>query len=179
MTFNTNRNNIKPILRGITFVVMVMFCLFWALRAFQSIRAKQIASSNSVINSIYGFDFFRISTFSASISNFILFAIIIVVFSTYSFFCFLVTLLCSPMLFFTFLALSVLLTTSPAKDLVSIFLSTVFIELRQRFYLVALRTSFGYDLLRHNCFSIKQLCSGPVLGYIPTSGSFYYTGASL
>lgn len=53
MTFNTNKNNIKPVLRGVA-GVMVFFCLF-AAGALQRIRAGQFACLDSVCYDALGF----------------------------------------------------------------------------------------------------------------------------
>lgn len=49
-----------------------------------------------------------------------------------------------------------------------------FMKLGKRFRLLATRTFSCYNWLRHDCFSIKQLCLEPASGHIPVSGLFYY-----
>ena len=57
MTLNTQRNNIKKMLRSIT-GMMIVLCLFTA-RALQSIRARNSASDDSIIYNTSCFNSFR------------------------------------------------------------------------------------------------------------------------
>jgi hypothetical protein len=65
-------------------------------------------------------------------------------------------------------------TTRLTNRVVSIFSGSISVKVVNRFNLFAIATLFGYDLFRHGCFSIKQLCLEPVAGHTPAFGSFYY-----
>ena len=49
----TNRNNVKPMFWRIALVVMIVFCLFGAFRAFQSIGTRYFARDSSISNFVY------------------------------------------------------------------------------------------------------------------------------
>lgn len=146
MTRNTYRNNIKPILRGIAFMMMVLFCLFGTVMARQSIRSGQFAISNSVAYSI--------SSFSPTGMCFIYFSS-----ASFTFFC-----------FSKFLAK--MISTRFAVMLITIPTCISFEKLRNRFGFLAMKTSFRYDCLKHNRFSNKRLCLEPVAAQTAV-GSFY------
>ena len=57
----------------------------------------------------------------------------------------------------------------------AIFVSSVFMVIRQWFDFLAIRATSCYDCLRHDFLLIRKLCSEPVLGHVPGAGLLYYT----
>lgn len=55
----------------------------------------------------------------------------------------------------------------------------VSVELRCRFFLLALRAAFGRMQLRHGRFLVNRLCSGSGAGHEPASGPHYILPVSL
>ncbi len=181
MAFFTNGNNIKPILRGISFVMMILLCLLTA-SAFQSISSNQFARCNSVSNSITCFRAFWktiIMFFGIFRANFFaLFAFAIIFNNNLTLFCAIV--FCggySLTLFACFCLISLLVIFRLAYfacTLMPVFYCLVFMKFRERFNLFAFKTSFCYDLLRHNQFLTNWLCLEPLRSQSPC-GLFYYT----
>lgn len=91
MTLNTNRNNIQPVLRFITVVVMVLLCLCGAVMTSQSVGAGQFATFNSIIYSICCLSVFRMDNFVSLSGNLSFFALTIFmsafVLHRFTFFC--------------------------------------------------------------------------------------------
>ena len=149
MTVTTSRYNVKPVLRGVALVVMVILCLLGAVMALQSVGSGQLAGSDSFIYSIlrplaFGMTkailFLGISSFFALFvtptGNFTLLALFVASLGTLAFVSFTILL---HILFFTGLAL----------EMKAIFAVAVFVKLRERLNLFAMTTSFGYALLSH------------------------------
>lgn len=187
MTFNTNRNNIKPMFFGVAFVVVVLFCLFRAIMAFQGIGARQLAIPYSIIDSVsslIAIGIFCLATLCSKFAyKFTSFALIITSVFSLSVFAMVVFPDGSFVNNLPFLALAIrfliLFFAYFALVAMFIFFAFIFVKFRNGFNFFAIATSFCYDLLRHSFFLTKKLCSGPVLGYIPISGSFHYKGTSL
>ena len=60
MTLFTNRNYIKPVLRGVAFVVVIIFCLIRTIIAKQSIGSRQFSFLNCYVYRTTGFKFLEI-----------------------------------------------------------------------------------------------------------------------
>lgn len=181
MTIFTNRDYVKPMLRCIT-GMMVFFCLLWAIMALQSIGARHFASSNGVVHGISSFQLFWMMGIKAFFADF---SIIFTLFS------FPVTNLASPVSNFAFLCLPILPTvhftvfclsvffpivqkTDFTMRFVSILFSAIFVKFGQWLGFLAFRTSFCYDLLRHDFLLTRKLCLEPNTRPVLVSGSFYY-----
>lgn len=179
MTRNTNRNNVKPMLFCIAFVVMVLLRLVVATVAFFGIGSWESFVPNLIINCIFCLATFwetslvPVSTVFCANSSFSCFGVKLPAILTFvSFF---VSLKISKPSF-TFVVGFLACFT---HRLESIRTGTVFVKFKNRLNLLACGTSFGYDLLRHSFFLIKKLCLEPVSGYSPASGLFHYRGATL
>ncbi len=61
MAFFTSRYNVKPVVRGIAFVVMVILCLCGAVMALQGIGLGEYTKLNSMGYSRFSFNFFGMS----------------------------------------------------------------------------------------------------------------------
>lgn len=58
MTSSTSRHNIKPILFGISFMMMIFFCLMIPIMALQGVGPWQYSRPNSIVCSISCFNMF-------------------------------------------------------------------------------------------------------------------------
>ncbi len=191
MTRNTSRNNIKPMLWFVTFMVMILLCLMITVIAFQSLRMEQFASTNRVIDSIMGFCHFGMSSFNSDISSSALFALIVTLCACFSFFSFtvladifamnlfavfsfIVFLVIQSFIFFVFLGLLPLPFAIFTATIKAVFPASVLIKFRCRFDLFAHPAIFCYDSLRHGFLHIRKSCLEPVARYILAVGSFHY-----
>ncbi len=156
MTFNTNRNYIKPMFRGIAQVVMILLCLLGTIRALQGISTRQFTDSNSVIYSSFSFLAFGTSnteTFNCfAMSSFSFLALMIAFIGCFAFLSFLIFYLMRYLARLTIM-------------LKSIFLTSVFVKFRNLFILLTFRTSFRYDFSSHNQLLISWLRLEPVAAY--------------
>ncbi len=168
MTIKTNRNKVKPMFRGVAFVVMIMFCGF-TTNTLQSIRADQFTGSNSVIDSIDSFNPFGVllTIFLCVLAvcdfAFIGLAILLRTFA-----------LCGS----AFFGLSIGLLARFALAMKSLSFGFIFVKFQKRLNFFARRTLFVYDLLRHNFLLGRKLCLEPLqIRYL--CGLFYYSGVKL
>lgn len=157
MTFYTQRDNTKAMLRGITGVV-IMLCLL-STRAFESIRTNHFAITDSIIHSVQCFNFFRMINVISFLILLTLFALSITFFSKFPLFGFFIStssFFASGFAFFTLF--------------VSFFGSFTFVCL----LIFALRGSFCYDCLSHNRLLNRRLRLEPFVRPMRMSGSFYF-----
>ncbi len=168
VTRNTDRNNIKPLLLGIAFVVMVLLCLF-ATRTQKGIWSGYFIEANSVTDSVSCLSFAFMQA-PVSLSAHLTFLCLVIAF-TGSF-----TLLTASVQFFGGLRVVALLVGFNASftfTLVSILVARVIVKLRDWLKLFASVASFCYDWFRHGFFLIKKSCLEPS-GSQPPYGSCYY-----
>lgn len=178
MTGNTYRNNIQPMFWFIT-GMMILLCLFFTIMTLQSIRSRQFACYDSVIDSISSFYRFgmTITIFVGRFltSNLTFFALSGSLLSSFTF-------SCLPVSFMDSLTLFALLILSSFYEGALFAIRTKtnwtiksFVKLRQWFDLLAGATSFCYDLLRHFRFSLnnERICLEPNILPIRMLGSFY------
>lgn len=153
-------------LRGVASVMMILFCLFWAIRALQSRYWSQFAISNSITQGNLCFRSFRM-------------ILLISLSSGFAFFCFDIFPASFTSIYFNFFILTVAFISSFAFSdspilftgvatadftliMMAVFCITALIKFRNWFGLLASATSFRYDYLRHNRFSNKRLCLEPL-----------------
>lgn len=159
MTFCANRLNIKPMLRLIV-GMMVILCLFGAVFALQSVGAGQFASFNSKHYSVICF--YPLWIFPS----------IILHCSLMAFFCFFGFGVLFHILFHV--RLEVFFIASLTSPLIATFCSMFFVKARKGFVFFAFTTAFCYDLLRHDLFLLKRgYCFEPLQGR-SLCGSFYF-----
>ena len=199
MTFFADRNNIKPMFRGIALVVVIYLCLCGAIMTLQGINWRQFASLNGVFYSILCLTSFGMANLKAkcffSINNFTLFTLTISLLRCFTFLALsiaflissafltlLMTFVCSSAFFsliiaspcgFAFFALVILFATNFTIRPIAVFCSTVFIKFRQRFDFFAFGTSFRYDFGSHNRLLYRRLRLEPVAVYTTAVGSLY------
>ena len=194
MTLLTNRNNIKPMLRFITEMMMIFMCRLFAKDAQQRIGRRQLALSDGIFNETTGFYSIRMTQSICFDSFFTFFALCVAFLCSLSFFGLHMSSYFLPVKFSTFFGLQIgflvgflisfifwsfviffnsLICAYFAICSKSIWSSTVLIELRSDLF--ANSASFGYDCLRHNRLLDRRLCLEPNAGPIPVSGSLYYT----
>ena len=166
MTHSTYRNYIKPMLFGITFVMVIFYCFMFAVMTVQGIWVRQFASCDGIINSPSSFNPYGI----AGSKSFLLDP------SVYSaFFALLIFQYC----FYAILGFTILFLFKNKAEftirLKPIFASGMFAIFRGRFELFAFRALLCYDKFRHDCLLlINGLCLGPFAAHT-SSGSFYIT----
>lgn len=177
MTINTNRNNIKPMFRFITFVVMIMLSGLRTENAEQKSWRNQFACINCMIYSFSRFVFFRMFFACKLLIEFAFFTLII--FICPSFFCkFTFFRLRIPFMrqFSRFcFAIFSLFNRLTGFAIILITCCSVFVKFRNRFEVLAFRTTFCLNCLRHDLFLLKKgYCLEPVTGYAPVVGSLYF-----
>ena len=170
MTRNTNSNYIKPMLRDISQIVMVLLCLF-AARTLQSANSRHFTCFDGVINSAFCFDFSQIIFMPFTLS-FVMRLITSFCFNIFWLIFFLISLAIS-LTVFSLTKLSLISFSAIfAATLKSIFRSLICIKFRDWFDLLASTAFFRYDFVRHNQFLNSWLCLEPVTRYALVVGSF-------
>lgn len=185
MTRNTNRDNIKPILRVVSQVMVIVLRSLYqgflkAREAEQSIGARQLAGTHSSGDSICSKSLFGIPkpVFFMSLLAFFTFGIFLYIFTSRLLsFVALLVFLKSPALsiffltnteyFFAFCSLLIFpyvyIATDFALRLKIILFGSVFVKPRKRFNLLALRAWLCYDCFRHGFSPLqKSYCFKPV-----------------
>lgn len=187
VAFLADRNYIEPMLFGVAFMVVVFFCLRWAIVALKGFSSSQFAGSNSVhygssgLNAIWelqlhplvgrfvaGFSFFSLSIFLATsqMRNLSLFRLPVFLVGSF-------------MSKFTVRCLSILIHSRKVAlftpTIMSVLAKSGPVELRKVFNLLAFRTLLCYDQLRHVFFLIKKSCLEPISSYTLGLGLFHYT----
>lgn len=168
MTTSAQSNNLKPMLARVTQMMMTFLCLF-AARTLKGFYRREVAPTNSYHYSTFSLTFIRFLV--RSHFGFTLVGLTVGFCCIYPFFALIVELIS----LYTFLALFVFFLAFDALSLKSVFSGAVFIKLRNGFSFFAHTTFFCYDWLRHVFSLIKKSCLGPVTGYGPVAGSFYFT----
>lgn len=184
MVFNitkaTSRHYIKPMLRFVSVPVMVLRSLFVAIMAQQSVGVGQFAYLDSIFNNFtcfYSFrmlfsvftngaisgDFAFFTIFKTFSCNFTVFTFVVKIANNFAFYCLAV-------FFYVFRMANLTFTST------SIFISFVFTKFRKWFELLAFKTLFCLNCLRHSLFPFqKGLCLEPVAAQTAV-GLLYYTG---
>jgi len=181
MTFYTNRYNIKPMLRRIALVMVILLCLRGTIMALQGIGMGQFTSSNSIIYNVHGFSMIWIMSMKTlvrfTLRKFTFFAMGIMFSGNFAFFTLPIFSLCNLIAFellVFFLILFLLLTATKFADItMSIMHFWMFMKFGYAFCFFANSAGFKYDLLSHNRLINRRLRLEPVSGYIPVSGSSY------
>ena len=172
MTILTSRNNVKPMFWFISFVMMILFCLQTA-RTFESFGFREFAVSYGLINGAPGFLLFGvflvITPLVCLLNIFPSFALAVTSLVCLTFFALVVLL----QVCFVVFRLGIRFYASLTGNSKAIFCTAVFVKVRQWFSLLAVRTSFCYDLVSHIC-SPKQVWSEPFTRPILVCGSSYY-----
>jgi len=179
MTFFTNRNYIKPMLRGITFVMMILRRLMTA-GALQRACLRQFASYNGNHHSAASFYSFRVILLIAFPANFALFALLIMLTGTltslFTFVGFVIIFSRCFAMFCLKILFRVLRFAQFAPISVSIFVAFVLAKFRQWLDLFAFRAAFCFNYLSHNQLLYSWLRLEPALaGHVPAVGSLYYS----
>jgi len=190
-------------LRLITQIMMILFCLCGTVMAFQSIRSRQFAALNSMINSISCDSIERmcapIFPSKSGCCFFSFFTLLIMFSRKLSSFSPIVVLritLCVLFALFTFLIFSISLhsyliacwclsvlhhlrcTTNLTRGGVTIAFLFVFVKVRQRFDLLAFCAGLVYDLLSHIRFLSKRHWLGPAASTKLALGPFILSDLS-
>ncbi len=146
MTLYTDRNNVKPMFRKITPVV-VFLCLLGAVLAYQGINWRQFASSDSIGYSALCLSAYWMPSFVtaniAKTSNFTLFTVLVTFLTGLTFFTSFVLLVGFSFAYF-------------AAMMKPIFATFVFMKFRDRVGLLAFRAVFSYDWFSHLILSFKK-----------------------
>ncbi len=184
----TNRNYIIAMCDVMSFVMMIFLCLFPTVGTLKICRSIQFPANNCPVNCLLvGFNmrmFQRISfgTFSGYLHTSFrtpIFKLLFFVFSrlfVFSLICLIwFFLVIYPKIILVSFILLIELSAQFTINLMPIFFGAAFTKFRNWLYLFALRTSFGYDCVRHNLFLNKRLCLGPFILPVRMRGSFYYT----
>lgn len=199
MTNTTDRHNIKPMLRFIA-MMMVMVSLIVTEATRLCVYARHITFFNGVRYLCFGFTsfwmiisvvfldgspfcafsiftvelavFFRSSIFPYILLTF--WSLAIYLFSSLVFITIMVAFSCQYSFFGFTILLLVDFTTTPALTLKPIFATIRFIKLRNMLNLLASATLFCYDGFRHGFFLVKKLCLEPFVGHSPAYGLFYF-----
>ena len=180
MTFLINRDNIEPMFGGITFVMVIFFCLCRAVITLQRIWTGKFTICNSTIHSMYCFMVvgvkFLIIFSDAIVISFAFLTLGITFFSSFTLFCLIMMMLSFAMYFFAFLSFRIFFRFFQKTNFTIIPMSIVviytFVKFRDWFCFFTSSANFGYDLVRHFCFSIKQRCLGPVASRELVTGFF-------
>ena len=173
MTRKTNRNNVKPMFRFVT-GMMVLFRPCRAITALHRIGANQLARPDSLVNSILCFTKIqvRLIIFSTmlTMTNFIFLCLSIAFLARFTFFRLFITLVSC----FAFITFEVFIFAYFTSVMVPVFPVAVFIKLRNWFDLFASGTSFRYDCFSHSLFPYKGLRLELLAEPISVSSSLYY-----
>lgn len=173
MARNTNRNYIKPMFRGVAFVMMVLRSLF-ATSTLQRINFRQFPFFNSFLNNLTSFTLLRmlqvISLHNLGTGYPAFFSLFMAFLSCFAFFTLAITFVPC----FSFFGLAITVLTYFAIRRTTIFLGAILVKFRQGFDFFAFGTSFGYDLLRHNQLLNSWLCLEPYARSVRVSGSIYF-----
>ncbi len=165
MALYANRHNNQITIRFVA--GMMILCCLCAARALLCVGSRQFASSNSIIDSIFSFNSFGVFltvSLCALVKNSFAFCgltILFIIFALYG-----AALLC--LLILRHISVFARFTLR----LMTIFLAFIHVKFRNGLDLLTRRATFGNN---HGFFLTKKLCLGPVSGYIPVSGLFYYT----
>ena len=187
MALYTNRQDIKPMLFGITFMMMIMLGWFTA-RTLQRIDGWQLTVFNGYQHSCTSFDSFRVILLIAFFGGLTFITLVMTFTSNLTSFALFVVLSSGPTLLtlfvvlligFVFFAFSILQTTFFATRLMAVFFDSVFAELGNCFSFLASRASFRYDFGRHLLLLIRSKCSGLVAPPVGVSSSLYCTAILL
>lgn len=180
MTRKTQRNNVKPMFKKVA-PVMVLLSLF-ATFTFLSVNWWQLTRFNSNSYHSFGSDSFRMVTIIIFLcmlsSSFAFFGLVVTPDSSFAFFTLTVSLPCNFTFFamvmsfsssFAFFSLTILLSrftfTYFTLIIKTIFMTSVFVKIGNRFNFFALRTMFSYDCFRHGYLSpVNSCCLGLIIG---------------
>ena len=170
MTRTTYRNNIKKMLRFVSEMVVVLFCLFVTVMAFQNFKSRQFAISNCVAygtccSSVFGMGI-PIMTQSLQMGNFTFLALVIMFVRNFTLFCLLIFCIMFRHAFF-------------AITVIAIFALCILMKFRNGFGYLAFGTSLYYDCLSHIRFLSKRQWLEPVGSTILPIGSLYYNNSLL
>lgn len=165
MTLSTNRHNIKPVLRFIAFVMMILLGGLWAIMTEQKFRRNQFAILNGVIYSFNSFNFIWIESIKTFLGFF--------VFCCFLIFCNTIALNNSAF-FCLFIFPSIFQITNFASIFISILVTCGFVKFVDWFSLFANATGFRYDYLNHNLSPIKVAVRADCSSQATVVGSSYY-----
>jgi len=181
MAFSTNWNNIKPIFRKVT-PMMILLCWMVSIMTKQGIRTRKLTNSDSLIYSFDGFHLIRIAgkkTFCCfSVHSFAFLALVISLISCFALFALFITFYCCLLrcfAFFSFLIFfNIFQEANFALIMQSIFSTSILVKFRNRFDLLAFRATFCLNCLRHYFLLYRKFCLEPVAVHTTAVGSFYY-----
>ena len=188
MTFFAKRNNIEQVFWRVAFVMVILLGGVAAIYTFQGDNLCKFTGRNCHADCVFSGVLFWMILEKATHIFFALFAFYVSIFCFSTFIAMVVfsldnlTLIALTITFLNDLELFRvgLLTTFLlffkayfARTMKSIFSNMIFVELQYRFDLLAMRTSFGYDLLRHNLLQYSKLSFRAGQGLQSLFGSFY------
>ncbi len=167
MARDTNRNNIKPVLLSIAFVMMVMLCLF-TTKTQQVVKVRHFSYLNSIINSRLSLSFLWVGIIIFIIcctrGNFTSIAMKIFEYSKFPFFCISISQNgCFCRICFV-IGLPINLCAQFTLRATSLFCLIVSMEFRKCFDFLAFVASFCYSCFRHGfcSFNSEKLCLEPL-----------------
>ena len=178
MARNTNRNNIKPMLRLIV-GVMILFCLCGTIIALQSINSGQFASLYSITHCTFSFfsiGILQVVMFMGSnLNSYALFALFILFLIGFELFTFLlITFLSSFAVFCLLVFFAIFQPANFAIISIAVFIIGLLVKFRKKFCFFANSASFRYDLLSHFRLLNRRLWLEPIARYALAVGSSYY-----
>ena len=166
MAYLTYRQNIKPMLFSVAFMMVIFLCLFRAIITFKRRCFLNLAITNSMFYSLSCLVLFGVSSgisgYSFSMSSFVFFSLAILLSCSFALFCLMIFTDSFQIAYF-------------AISSISTFIFIVFVKLRKLFNLIALRATFCYDCFIHNVLSLqKNVLVRADRALIALYGSFYY-----
>lgn len=186
MARNTNRNNIKPMLTGISLMVMILFCLF-ATRAFINMGWLHFTQGDRVAYSAAGltflavfniisfatlFVFFRFQVFLAG--SFLRGLTFFTLPKSFTFLSFAIFSHICKLIFLRLISFAVCFATILTMIPKTIPRVLILVKFRKVLDYFAFRASFCYGLIRHGFFLHEKLCLEPLQAQY-LCGSLYYT----
>lgn len=180
MTLCTNRNNIKPMLREIA-PVMILLGLCRTVKAFQRIGPGQLTSFDGQPYGNFCLRAFRMSNLKSFLSsNFdfsALFALTITFKSSFALFGFLITKTIFAMQCLTSFCLSILFYSFQAADFaissISILVTSMLIKLSKWFCIFANSACFCFNWFSHNRLFTRRFWLEPRAPPVGVFGSLY------
>ncbi len=175
MTFNTKRNNTKPVFWFVISYMVIIVCLFIAIITLQRIGTWQFATFNSSVYSFTGLERFSVVYPEFCLLQTSFRALYILILSDFEFFGLSVFLVYGLGFISSYINVINDFSTGIATSLVSIFSATIFAKFFNRLNFLATTAFFCFNWFRHGFFLFKKLCLEPITAHTVV-GSFYNNG---
>ncbi|MCJ7778065.1 MAG: hypothetical protein MUP16_07120, partial [Sedimentisphaerales bacterium] len=133
--------------------VMILLCLFRTVSTFQGIWTRKISGEDGIVHYSAGLESFRmfipLALRCQLTGNFTFFTLCVYFSVIFTFFGLLVPTFTTLSFFSLAIFFITVSRTQSTESAVSIFSGFIFAKFRQRFDLLAMATSFGYDFVSH------------------------------